>query len=144
MSREIITQHSQRQLARSWHFCLTLSMLGKYFSRQHLVFLFFSKKNRRRNIMQIVSYNETICIKCQSLFSGRSKKNIVNLPSAELAQRHAVFQASPTFGVRSEGAVSCPQIITALRMAIYMYKLIHDVQTKLSHNVRKCTVQAGT
>ena len=30
---------------------------------------------------------ETICMKCQILFSGKNKKNIINLSSAELAQR---------------------------------------------------------
>ena len=30
---------------------------------------------------------ETICMKCQILFSGKNKKNIVNWSSAELAQR---------------------------------------------------------
>ena len=37
------------------------------------------------------SYNlspmETICRTCQNLFSGKNKKNISNLSSAELAQR---------------------------------------------------------
>ena len=30
---------------------------------------------------------ETICMKCQILFSGKNKKNIINLSSAENAQR---------------------------------------------------------
>ena len=30
---------------------------------------------------------ETICMKCQILFSGKNKKNIINLSSAEFAQR---------------------------------------------------------
>ena len=30
---------------------------------------------------------ETICINCQILFSGKNKKNIIYLLSAELAQR---------------------------------------------------------
>ena len=30
---------------------------------------------------------ETICIECQRLLSGKNKKNIINLPSAEFAQR---------------------------------------------------------
>ena len=34
--------------------------------------------------MQTVSF---VCMKYQSLFSGKNKKNIVNLPSAELAQK---------------------------------------------------------
>ena len=36
--------------------------------------------------MQIVSM-ETVCMKCQSLFSGKSKKNIINMSAAELAHR---------------------------------------------------------
>ena len=30
---------------------------------------------------------ETICIKCQIMFSGKNKKNVIILSSAELAQR---------------------------------------------------------
>ena len=30
---------------------------------------------------------ETICMKSQNLFSGKNKENVVNLSSAELAQR---------------------------------------------------------
>ena len=30
---------------------------------------------------------ETICMKCQSLFSGKNEKNIINLSSAEFTQR---------------------------------------------------------
>ena len=39
--------------------------------------------------MQIVSNgdNETICMKCPILFSGKIRKNILNLLSAELARR---------------------------------------------------------
>ena len=29
---------------------------------------------------------ETICMKCQILFSGKKKKNIINLPSADLSK----------------------------------------------------------
>ena len=41
-----------------------------------------------------LSPEETICLKCQSLFSGEIKKNIVNLSSAELAQRVVKVKAS--------------------------------------------------
>ena len=34
-----------------------------------------------------MSPKETICMKCQILFSGKNKKNIINLSSAENAQR---------------------------------------------------------
>ena len=38
--------------------------------------------------MQIVSNPmETICMKYQILFSGKNKKNIINLSSAKLAQK---------------------------------------------------------
>ena len=37
--------------------------------------------------MQIVSNMKTICTKYQILFSGKNKKNITNLSSAEYAQR---------------------------------------------------------
>ena len=52
-----------------------LSTLGKIFSRRYfeIFFLIFPK--------------ETICMKCQILFSGKNKKNIINLSSAENAQR---------------------------------------------------------
>ena len=42
---------------------------------------------------------ETICMKCQILFSGKNKKNITNLSSAELPRQkdgifHLVFYFS--------------------------------------------------
>ena len=30
---------------------------------------------------------ETLCMKCQILFFGKNKKNVINLSSAELAKR---------------------------------------------------------
>ena len=59
--------------------------LGKIFSRQHteLFFLFFPG-NKIRHFMQTVS---NVSKKCQILFSGKNKKNIINLLSAEFAQR---------------------------------------------------------
>ena len=72
-----------------WVTCtrLTLSTLSKIFSRRHFeIFFLFFPENSFRYFMQIVS-KETICMKCQNLFSGKSKKNITNLSSAELAKR---------------------------------------------------------
>ena len=54
---------------------LTLSTLGKIFSRHFEIFLLFFPENR------------TICMKCQILFFWKKYVNITNLPSAELAQR---------------------------------------------------------
>ena len=57
-------------------------MLGKIFSKQHfkLFFLFFPWK-------KVLTFHANCRMKDQSLFSGKNKKNIVNLSSAELAQR---------------------------------------------------------
>ena len=45
--------------------------------------------------MQIVSL-ETICTKCQNLYSGKNKKHIINLSSAEYAQRVVKVKAPVT------------------------------------------------
>ena len=37
---------------------------------------------------------ETICMKCQNLFCGKSKKNIISLSSAEFVQRQVILNAS--------------------------------------------------
>ena len=66
---------SRKTTKMSWsELQLTLSMLGKNFSRRHFEMFYFF-------IMG------TICIKCQILFSWKNKKNIINLSSAEFAQR---------------------------------------------------------
>ena len=76
-----------------------LSMLGKYFSRQYfeifflenspdyiiIYFLTFSNTFIHLKRNDIIKYFLLICMKCQSLFSGKSKVNIVNLSSAEFA-----------------------------------------------------------
>ena len=46
-----------------------------------IVYIF--PENRIWHFMQIVS----ICMKCQILFSGKNKKNTINLSSSELAHR---------------------------------------------------------
>ena len=56
-------------------------MLGNIFVRQH------SRENdlilpRKEGL----TFKKTICLKCQTLFYGKSKKNIINL-SAELGKR---------------------------------------------------------
>ena len=51
----------------------------KYFS-------YFSQKTGY-DISCKLSPKETICMKCQILFSGKNKKNIINLSSAENAKR---------------------------------------------------------
>ena len=50
-----------------------------------MIFFLFLMENRL-DISCKLSPDETICIKCQSLFSGEKK---INLPSAELAQKVA-------------------------------------------------------
>ena len=69
-------------------------------------FFLFLPENRIWHFMQIVSKGiETICMKCQILFSGENKQNITNLSSAELAQRvvmvSRVILATPLSGLKS-------------------------------------------
>ena len=52
-----------------------LCMLGKIFSRQYF------------EIFSNFSPQETICMKYQTLFSGKYQKNSINFLTAELAQR---------------------------------------------------------
>ena len=47
---------------------------------------------------------ETICMKCQILFSGNNKKNVINLSSDELAQRE----------VKVKGQTVCPYQVAIL------------------------------
>ena len=69
-----------------------LSILGKIFLFlagifwEIFFFLFFMQETEV-DISCKLSPLETICIKCQILFSGKNKKNVINLLSAELAQR---------------------------------------------------------
>ena len=63
-------------------------MPGKKFSRRLFlnIFSYFSLKIGF-DISCKLSPRETICLKDQSLFSGENKKNVITVPSAELAQR---------------------------------------------------------
>ena len=78
-----------------------LSMLGKIFSRQHfkIYFSYFSQKTCY--FMQTVSTFhakiEKVCMKFQNLFC-RKKKSIINLLSAELAQREVEVNISSLWG----------------------------------------------
>ena len=63
---------------------LTLYMLGEIISRRLFqTFFFFFLENRIFDTSCILSPKETICMKCQILFSRRNKKNIISLSSAD-------------------------------------------------------------
>ena len=47
--------------------------------------------------MNLMPPVETIFIKCQILFSGRNKKTIINLSSAELAERVVKVKGPPPY-----------------------------------------------
>ena len=66
---------------------LMLITLGKIFSRPHIEILsLFCQENRFRYFMQCSM--KTNGMKCQTLLSGKNKeKIIINVSSAELAQR---------------------------------------------------------
>ena len=58
----------------------------KSFSRKHFeIFFFPHKKKSFFDTSHKLSAKETFCIECQILFSRKSKKNIINLSSAEFA-----------------------------------------------------------
>ena len=63
----------------SWRFVLTLNTPGKISADD-----IFQKTGFYTSCM---SLEETICMKCLSVISGKNKKNIINLSSAEFAQR---------------------------------------------------------
>ena len=65
-----------------------LSMLGKNFSRQHFeYFSLFSQKTGFDSTCKLCPIR-IICMKHQILFSGKNKRNIINLSSAEFAHKH--------------------------------------------------------
>ena len=63
-------------------YVLAGSMLGKIFSRRHFDVFSFPQ-----NIGFLTFNVACLLMKCQRLFSGENKKNIINLSSVELAQR---------------------------------------------------------
>ena len=65
---------------------LTLSMLGKNSADDILKFFFFFSNFSQKTDFDIsckLSPEETICMKCQNLFSGKNKTNTIALSSAE-------------------------------------------------------------
>ena len=56
------------------------------FSIIQILTLSMLRKNSADNILKYFTHKETICMKCQSLISGKNKESI-SLPSADLAQR---------------------------------------------------------
>ena len=64
---------------------LMLSTVGKIFSRQHFEIFYNSSQETGFNISCKLPPLETICMKCQILFSGKKKKNAINLSSAKFA-----------------------------------------------------------
>ena len=88
-SEFLLDAHVQRWISWSWGL-VKLCILGKNFSRKHFkIFFSFFLENRICHFMQIVSigdnFMETICMKCQILFSRKNKENIISLSSAESA-----------------------------------------------------------
>ena len=70
---------------------LTLSMLSKNFSRQHLEIFFFNfSQNKGFETSCKLSPLETTCMKCQSPFV-ENKENISIFPSAEFVQRVVIY-----------------------------------------------------
>ena len=66
-----------------------LSTLGRIFSRRHIEVFFLFSLETGFDISCKLTPAETICMKCHNLFPGKNKKIMINLSSAELAQRVA-------------------------------------------------------
>ena len=83
------------------YFHLTLSTLGKIYRKRYIEFFLFPQKTEFDMSCQL-SPIETLCLKCQILFSGRNKKNIIILSSAKLAQRVVMvkYNISPDKQIR--------------------------------------------
>ena len=70
-----------------YNFPLILSLWVKNSADGILTYFSKSSKKIGFDISCKLSLMETICMKCQNWFSRKSRKNIINLLSAELAQR---------------------------------------------------------
>ena len=66
----------------------TLSMLGKKKTADDIL-KYVSRKTGFGISFKLCPPYETICMKCQSLFSRKNKKNIINLLSAEFVKKVA-------------------------------------------------------
>ena len=76
-----------RKTSRHTYINLTLSMLGKMFSRRQFgVFFLLLSQKIGFCISCKLSPEETICINFQSLCPGKNKKNVINLSSAEFTR----------------------------------------------------------
>ena len=64
-----------------------LCTLGKNSADNILKYFSYFYQKTGFDISCKLSPVETICMKCQSLFSEKDKKNVINLSSAESAQR---------------------------------------------------------
>ena len=62
-------------------------MLGNNLSSQHFGIYFHIFPRKQALTFHANCLQETICMKCQNLFSGKNKKIIINLLSVEFAQR---------------------------------------------------------
>ena len=69
------------------HVMCSVLTLGKIFSRRHTEIFSYISQKTGFDISCKLSPMETICMKCQILFWGKIRKNIINLSSVELAQR---------------------------------------------------------
>ena len=109
-------KHLLLSLSCCLNICMALafSTLGKIFSKRHIkvfFFLFFQKTGFDSSFK--LSPLETIWMKCQILFSGKKKENIINLSSAELAKRE--LKVKKCFGTKGTTNLICCLLIACYR-----------------------------
>ena len=74
---------------------LMLSTLGKFSADDIFKYFSYFSQKTGYDISCKLSPKETICMKCHILVSGKNKKNIISLSSAENAQRVVMVKEVP-------------------------------------------------
>ena len=104
-----------------------LSILDKIFSRQHTEIFFLFSQKTDTYISYKMSPLGTICMKWQILFSG---KNVINLSSAELAQRVVkVFQENRSWHLKETICIKCQCLFSGKNKKKWLKMLSAEIST---------------
>ena len=92
---------------RIWHFMQIVSTVVNLHEMSNSVFWEIRKTKTGFNISCTLSPVETICMKYQSLFPGKNKKNIIKLSAAELAKRVVKVKFQQVCFIACESVYNC-------------------------------------
>ena len=82
---------------------LLLKLLVNFSAEDILNYFSYFSQETGLDISCKLSPMKTTCVRCQLLFSGKNKKNIINLSSAEFAQGALKLKKSTIFLSRAYG-----------------------------------------